>query len=160
MFVTTSTFKRSPPQSLTTPARYWAGVILAEEMPWFVLTYRLFESSEAPLQTVLVACVETLVQVIERLDLGSVTSLRWVVHANDEDRRWVMKDVAELWLPSKAEQLLTGPLLWRLAGESGLRGASGAVPASGVAGRRMVVVVNSGMPSPQPSPASGRGRKT
>jgi hypothetical protein len=127
-------------------------MILAAEKPWFVLTYRLFDSADAPVQTVLLASDEALASVMERVKAHSVTALRWVVHAGDADRRWVMKDVAGLWSAAEEERLSTGPMLWQLAGEAGLRSRRIEDVEASADGRRLVWAWVGAEPHPSPHP--------
>jgi len=89
-------------------------------MPWYLLSHRIFCEGEHPIiQSVAVAWESTLCTWIEIVGNEAVTAIHFV-GSGDTPGDWTMKRIDEVWYPSADEADVTGPLIFRMHGETGL----------------------------------------
>ena len=118
MFATKSGFEAPKFMGIVDPARsYWQVVELSTFVPWFLLTYRMsIGDGDSLLQTVAVACEQTLTTVIEELGSAPICGL-CLVRPTASNQNWTVQHVQVLWLPAPSEQQRSGPMLFSFNGD-------------------------------------------
>lgn len=122
MFVTTPDLAIPVPHELREPAMdYWAAFRLSNESPWFLITLAQNDENGLLTQTVGVAWESTLRSLIETSVGHPVLAIRRLSASDRGAGDWTMQDITEVWRPAPSEEEETGPVLLRVATESGLR---------------------------------------
>lgn len=122
MFVTTPSFEQAMPKNLVVPGqRFWQAVTLSLESPWFLFTYTVDYDGVKQAQSTAVAWESTLVDLVRSVEPSARRKVFRLAKEQESASAWQMQALKELWIPSKAEEALTGMLLFQLEGESVLR---------------------------------------
>lgn len=149
MFVTTEGFEELVPKAIGgNGGRYWRGVLLANNAAWYVMTFRQEVHGFSWPQTVAVTWESTLLSVLEGATADAVLSILCLGPDPAREGAWLTLEIVELWRPSVSEADETGPLLFRFAGEGGLRDAFDGAMLAPLDGRERLFRV---------SPAGGLG---
>lgn len=139
MFVTAPGFEELIPKEIGgDEARYWTAVMLSAETPWFLVTFWQKEHELAWTQTVAVAWETTLLSVFESATAKEVFSISRLARDHAPEGPWLLREVAELWIPLESEANETGPLLFRVVGGSSLRDTFGGEVPESQEGRRLL----------------------
>lgn len=139
MFVTTPGFEELIPKEMGgAQARYWTAVMLSAETPWFLVTFWQKEHELAWTQTVAVAWETTLLSVFGSATAKEVLSISRLTRDLVPEGPWMLREIAELWVPSESEADETGPLLFRVVGDTGLRDTFGGAAPEPQEGRRLL----------------------
>jgi hypothetical protein len=139
MFVTSPDMQQwVPPQLAPDGASFWRGIALANCFtPWYVLSYETQEEGAAYAHTVLLAWEQTLRSALDDSNIRPL-SVYCASVVRGTGMRWVLRQVAEIWLPSEQELGDTGPLIFLLMGESTLLDSHFQPVAPRAADRRML----------------------
>lgn len=120
MFVTFPEFQQPVPEGLKIQGlQHWAATVLSTQMPWYLTTYKLSSNRRHHLQTATISSEYFLRHWIKSVGRESVQSVNFVACAAGTDE-WSMRRVEAMWTPAAGESGDTGPLVFRLSGESAL----------------------------------------
>ena len=143
MFVTTQGFEELVPKAIGgTDGRYWRGVMLANNAPWYVVTFRQEAHGFSWPQTVLVTWETTLLSVLDSATANAVLSIHGLGPNPAREGAWLTLEIVELWRPAGGEADETGPLLFRFAGEGGLRDSFDGAALAPLTGRDLLFRVS------------------
>lgn len=140
MFMTAPGFEELIPAEIGgAEARYWTAVTLFAETPWFLVTFWQKEHELASTQTVAVTWETTLLSVFKSATAKEVLSTSRLSRDLVPEGLWLLRGIVELWVTSESEVDETGPLLFRLLGDIGLRYTFGGAAPERKEGRRLLL---------------------
>lgn len=121
MFVTHSPLEQFVPPGISHPdCRYWRGVSLSLETPWYICV-TASGSKNGP-ETTLIAWESELLQLLGSLRAEEgLSAVGRLEKSDDNIGRWELKWVDALWETTLEERDLFGRLVLRFEGESLLR---------------------------------------
>lgn len=101
-------------------AKYWLATVLSSRLPWYLLSHQVIcATGHTMIQTVAISWESTLRSWIERVGPEVVTSLDLVAWTSTPGE-WTLRAIDEVWIPVAEEWSDTGPMIFRVRGESTL----------------------------------------
>lgn len=99
MFVTTPEMQLWIPPGVAPPSdTHWGSVMLASDMPWFLLSVWEISGTERFQQTIAIAWESTLRRMVTASDPDRLVGLSCIRHADDASGQWCLDKVSELWV--------------------------------------------------------------
>ena len=150
MFLTMTEFEQPIPVGLKTlDVQHWMATVLSTQLPWYLVTYGLRDKNGYHVQTATIAWETALCSWLKSVDRESVIAINLMAW-NEASLEWTMKRIEAIWRAGPSEVQTTGPIVFRLCGESELWCAND-MPVAGEGRRRRLLVR-------VPPPQERRGR--
>ena len=117
MFMTTPAFEQwVPPAIAIEGAKFWRGLYLELELPWFLVRARFESDGGQHEHTLAFAWESAVLSFVQEMKDETIASLYCIALGETRNRIWQMERITELWLPAETERDDTGPLLMRFWG--------------------------------------------